>query len=66
MNGQICCVKRIDTDQNSLVLLAIIRKNQILQLHLDFHPVLVTQRGPDVMRLGDRGLLGFLYVLKGL
>jgi len=45
--------------QYSLVLLAVIGQDEVFELHLHLDPLLVGERGPDVMRLGDRGLVGF-------
>lgn len=42
---------------NSLVLLAIVGKDEVFQLHLNLNPFLVGQRGPDVMGLCDGSLV---------
>ena len=44
---------------HSLVLLAVVGEDEVFELHLHLHPLLVGQRGPDVVRLGDRCLVGF-------
>lgn len=36
-----------------LVLLAVVRQNEIFELHFHLDPLLISQRGPDVMGLGD-------------
>lgn len=41
----------------SLVLFAVICQNEIFELHLHLDPFFVGERGPDVMRLGDGGLV---------
>ena len=46
------------TARLSLVLLAVVGENQILQLDLDLDPLLVGQRRPDMVRLGDGRLVG--------
>ena len=40
-----------------LVLLAIVGKDEVLQRHLYSNPLLVSERGPDVMSLSDRCLV---------
>ena len=42
---------------NLLVLLAVVSQDEILELHLYLHPLLVTERGPDVVSLCDGGLI---------
>ena len=42
---------------HSLVLLAIVRQDQVLKLHLHLDPLLVSQRGPDVVWLCDSGFV---------
>ena len=42
---------------DSLVLLAVVSQNEILELHLYLHPLLVAERRPDVMRFGDGRLV---------
>ncbi len=42
---------------NVLVLLAVVGEDEVLELHLDLHPLLVRQRRPDVVHLGDRRLV---------
>ena len=40
-----------------LVLLAIVGKDEVLQRHLYSDPLLVSECGPDVVGLSDRGLV---------
>ena len=40
-----------------LVFLAVVCEDEILELDFDLHPVLVGQRGPDVVDLGHRRLV---------
>lgn len=44
---------------HSLVLFAVICQDEILELNLHLDPLLVGERGPDVMRLSDGGLVWF-------
>lgn len=46
-------------NSHSLVLFAIICQDEILELNLHFDPLLVGERRPDVMRLGDGCLVRF-------
>ena len=41
----------------SLVFLAVVSQDKVLELHLHLDPPLVGQSGPDVVRLCDRGLV---------
>lgn len=41
----------------SLVFLAIVSQDKVLELHLHLDPLLVRQSGPDVVWLCDRGLV---------
>lgn len=41
----------------SLVFLAVVSQDKVLELHLHLDPLLVGQSGPDVVRLCDRGLV---------
>jgi len=50
--------------QISLVLLAVVRKDQVLQLDLNLDPFLIAQRRPDVMRLRDGRLVRLEYHLR--
>ena len=43
----------------SLILLAVVTKDEVLELVLHLDPLLGCERGPDMMRLGDCGLVGF-------
>ena len=40
-----------------VVLLAVVGQDEVLELHFHLDPLLVRQRRPDVMRLGDGGLV---------
>lgn len=44
---------------DSLVLFAVICQDEVLELNLHLDPLLVSQRGPDMMRLSDGGLVWF-------
>lgn len=44
---------------HSLVLFAIICQDEIFELNLHLDPLLVSERGPNVMRLGDGCLVWF-------
>lgn len=46
-------------NSHSLVLFAIICQDEILELNLHLDPLLVSERWPDVMRLGDCCLVRF-------
>lgn len=41
-----------------LVFFTIVSQNEIFELHLHLYPLLVSQSGPDVMRLSDGGFVG--------
>mmetsp|Transcript_63136 Transcript_63136/g.136700 ORF Transcript_63136/g.136700 Transcript_63136/m.136700 type:complete len:725 (-) Transcript_63136:4486-6660(-) len=41
-----------------VVLLAVVRQDEVLELHLDVDPLVVGQAGPHVVRLRHRGLVG--------
>lgn len=53
----ICTQKSAFVAQHSLVLLAIVSQDEIFELHLHFDPLLIGQSGPDVVGLGDCGLV---------
>lgn len=44
--------------RNLLVLFAVVGQDEILELHLHLDPLLVGERGPDVVGLGDGRLVG--------
>lgn len=46
-------------NSHSLVLFAVICKDEILELNLHLDPLLISERRPDVMRLGDGCLVWF-------
>lgn len=46
-------------NEHLLVLFAIICQDEVFQLHLNLDPLLVSERGPDVMGLSDGRLVGF-------
>lgn len=44
---------------NLLVLFTIVGQNKIFELHLHLDPLLISQSGPDVVRLSDGGFVRF-------
>ena len=49
-----------------VVLLAVVGQDEVLELDFDFDPLLVGQRGPNVVSLGDCRLVRFQYHLGSI